>query len=257
MSKMAAASEAFEVIRVLLVDDEELARDRLCQLLGPFADFEVAGVAADAEEAMEKIQALVPDLVFLDIQMPGCSGLELAASLPSPRPQIVFCTAYDQYAVDAFELHAVDYLLKPVSRVRLAKCLERVRTQAAHLTDAFLQQVATQAGAPAPVRFLAKRGSRFRVVPQSEVLFFSFQDGQTKLHSTGHEYWMQPSLSDLEKRLEHRVFFRISRAVIVNLDAIQEVLPLMGGYGQVVLKGGARLEVSRRRLKDLISRLES
>jgi two-component system, LytTR family, response regulator len=243
------------MIRVLLVDDEELARERLCQLLRPYADVEIVGVAADAEEAMERIQDLGPDLIVLDIQMPGCSGLELAASLPAPRPQIVFCTAFDQYAVDAFELHAVDYLLKPVSRVRLAKCLERVRGQGAYVSDAFLQQ-AGQSGVPVPVRFLAKRGSRFRVVPQNEVLFFSFEDGQTKLHSTGHDYWMQPSLSELEKRLEPRVFFRVSRAAIVNLDAVQEVLPLIGGYGQVVLKGGARLEVSRRRLKDLITRLE-
>jgi two-component system, LytTR family, response regulator len=244
-----------KMIRVLLVDDEEPARDRLRQLLRPFAEVEVVGTAADAEEAMESIQALQPDLVFLDIQMPGCSGLELAASLPAPRPQIVFCTAFDQYAVDAFELHAVDYLLKPVSRVRLAKSLERVRGQAAYVSDAFLQQ-AGQAGVPVPVRFLAKRGSRFRVVPQSDVLFFSFADGQTKLHSTGRDYWMQPSLSDLEKRLDPRVFFRISRAAIVSLDAVQEVLPLIGGHGQVVLKGGARLEVSRRRLKELIARLE-
>lgn len=243
------------MIRVLVVDDEELARERLCQLLHTYADVEIVGVAADAEEAMERIQDLGPDLIVLDIQMPGCSGLELAASLPTPRPQIVFCTAFDQYAVDAFELHAVDYLLKPVSRVRLAKCLERVRGQAAYVSDAFLQQ-AGRSGVPVPVRFLAKRGSRFRVVPQNEVLFFSFEDGQTKLHSTGHDYWMQPSLSELEKRLEPRVFFRVSRAAIVNLDAIQEVLPLIGGYGQVVLKGGARLEVSRRRLKDLITRLE-
>ena len=109
------------MIRVMLVDDEQAARERLRQLLGPIPGLEIVGEAADGEQAIERIVELRPDLVLLDIQMPGCTGLEVAASLPSPRPRIIFCTAFDQYAVDAFELHAVDYLLKPVNRVRLAR----------------------------------------------------------------------------------------------------------------------------------------
>ena len=107
------------MIRALLVDDEEPARERLRRLLTELGGVEIGGEAEDGEQAMEQIAALRPDLVFLDIQMPGCTGMEVAASLAAPRPRIIFCTAFDQYAVDAFELNAVDYLLKPVNRARL------------------------------------------------------------------------------------------------------------------------------------------
>ena len=115
------------MVRALLVDDEQPARERLRRLLAAFDDLEVVGEAEDGEQAIEQILELKPDLVFLDIQMPGCSGMEVAASMPSPRPKIVFCTAFEEYAVDAFELHAVDYLLKPINRARLARALQRVR----------------------------------------------------------------------------------------------------------------------------------
>ena len=104
------------MIRALVVDDEQTARDRLRRLLSAFDDVEVIGEAEDGEQAIERITEQQPNLVFLDIQMPGCSGMEVAASLRSPQPKIIFCTAYEEYAVDAFELHAVDYLLKPVNR---------------------------------------------------------------------------------------------------------------------------------------------
>ena len=127
------------MIRVLLVDDEEPARDRLRQLLSSFGDFEVVGEAVDGEQALEKISHFRPDLVFLDIQMPGRSGIEVAASLPPPRPAIIFCTAFDRHAIRAFELHALDYLLKPVSRTRLAKALARVRSTAEKNFDSALK----------------------------------------------------------------------------------------------------------------------
>ncbi len=242
-------------IATLLVDDEELARDRLKSLLQSHPDIEIVGEAGDGEQALEKIGELEPDLVFLDIQMPGCGGLEVADSLPSPRPFIVFCTAFDQYAVDAFELNAVDYLLKPVSRVRLAAALERVRQASPGQSEEKLDQAA-RAIQPAPERFLAKRGSRFSVVPRREVLWFASEEGLTKLVARDGEYWVQPSLNDLEKRLG-REFFRISRAAVVNLRAVREVAPLMGGHGQVTLVNGHRLDVSRRRFKPLLDALEA
>src|ERR1044072_9132589 len=115
------------MIRTLVIDDEQPARDRLKQLLSAHADVEVIGEADDGVEAAEKIAELSPDLVLLDIQMPGASGLDVAASPGKPRPAVIFCTAFDQYAVDAFELSALDYLLKPVNRARLAAALDRVR----------------------------------------------------------------------------------------------------------------------------------
>jgi two-component system, LytTR family, response regulator len=240
------------MIRTLLVDDEQPARDRLRRMLAEFKDVEVAGEAADGEEAMARIAELRPDVVFLDIQMPGATGLEVAASLPDPRPHIVFCTAFDQFAVDAFELHAIDYLLKPVSRARLEKALDRVRQN--QPPGAGLDRMTSQA-ATAPERFLARKGTVYRVVPAREVVAFVSEGGGTKLLAAGQHYWMNPTLNELEARLDPRRFFRISRAAIVNLDAVREVAPDTGGHGDVVLRDGTRLEVSRRRFKDLTERL--
>ena len=239
------------MIRALLVDDEEPARDRLRRLLAEVADVEIVGEAGDGERAMEEIARLAPDVVFLDIQMPGCTGMEVAASLASPRPHIIFCTAFDQYAVDAFELSAVDYLLKPINRARLAQALDRVRQ--GHKADDAIEK-ATRAAAP-PARFLARRGTAYRVVAAREVLCFVSEDGITKLHAADQHYWMSPTLNDLETRLDSRQFFRISRAAIVNLDAVREVAPTAGGHGEVTLKDGSKHEVSRRRFKELTEKL--
>ena len=236
-------------MRALLVDDEAPARERLRRLLRSFEDVEIVGEAEDGEAALEKIEALMPDLVFLDIQMPGCTGLEVAASLPTRQaPRIIFCTAYDEYAVDAFELHAVDYLLKPVSRARLQKAVERIR-------EAAPVALPPAAGVGHPLRFLAKRGNRFHVIHARQVLFFGSEDGITKLQAVQQHYWMAPTLSDLERRLDPARFFRVSRAAIVHLEAVQEVIPRPGGSGDVELKDGTRLEVSRRRFRELMDRL--
>jgi two-component system LytT family response regulator len=240
------------MIRALLVDDEEPARERLRRLLAELGGVEIGGEAEDGEQAMEQIAALKPDLVFLDIQMPGCTGMEVAASLAAPRPHIIFCTAFDQYAVDAFELNAVDYLLKPVNRARLEKALERVRGGSKD-QDGAIDRAARGGGAPA--RFLARKGATFRVVAGRDVLCFVSENGLTKLLAAGQHYWMQPTLNDLEARLDPKQFFRISRAAIVNLDAVREVAPLPGGQGEVTLTDGTRLEVSRRRFADLTERL--
>ncbi len=238
-------------IRTLIVDDEEPARERLRNLLRPFADAEVVGEAENGEQALEQIALLKPDLVFLDIQMPGCSGIEVAASLPGGTPRIIFCTAYDEYAIDAFEVRAVDYLLKPVARARLAKALERVRESGdqSEAVDGMVHD-------SAPARFLAKRGSRFKVVPVADVHCFLSEGGLTQLWTADQYYWMEPALVDLDRRLAGTGFFRISRQALVNLDRVEEVVPLIGGHGQVKLAGGRVLDVSRRRMKDLMEELE-
>ena len=238
-------------IRALIVDDEAPARERLRHLLAEVRDVEIVGDAADGEQAIEQIATLTPTVVFLDIQMPGCTGLEVAASLPSPRPHIIFCTAYDQHAVDAFELNAVDYLLKPVNRARLEKALDRVRRGAA---GGNIEEAAARAAAP-PARFLARKGSVYRVVQAREVFCFVSEEGLTKLHAAGDDYWMSPTLNDLEARLDPRRFFRVSRAAIVNLDIVRDVAPTAGGHGTLTLRDGTQLEVSRRRFKELTERL--
>jgi two-component system, LytTR family, response regulator len=242
------------MIRTLLVDDEQPARDHLRELLAPHSDVEIAGEAEEGEQAIELISALKPDLVLLDIQMPGCSGLDVAASLPLPRPKIVFCTAFDQYAVDAFEVHAVDYLLKPVNRVRIAKALERVRQTVTPARDEAVDKLIRTEPRPQP-RFLARQGGRYRVVAEEEADYFSITEGMTALYSGGQRCWMDVTLAELERRLDPAGFVRISREQIVRIAAIAEVLPLVGGYAEVVLRNGDHLPVSRRRLKHLLDLL--
>ena len=244
------------MMRVLLVDDEELARERLRRLLAEAADVEVVGEAGDGVEAMAKIAELTPDIVFLDIQMPGATGLEVAGSLTAPRPQIIFCTAFDQYAIEAFEVHAADYLLKPIARVRLQKALDRVRSG---LAAAPLERAL--AAAPPLSRFLARKGSGYRVVPAGDVLYFVSEEGLTRLvpasGQDGRSLILSPTLNELEERIDAARLFRISRAAIVNLDAVREVGPAAGGSGEVVLRDGTRLDVSRRRYRELTERLLS
>jgi two-component system, LytTR family, response regulator len=232
-------------MRVLIADDEAPARARLRQLLTAHSDVEVAGEAATGPEAMDMAAQLHPDVLLLDIQMPGASGIDVAACLPEPRPRIVFCTAYDQHAVDAFELEAVDYLLKPVSRARLAQALDRVRG-ASHAA------AAPAASALHPERFLCRSAGHYVVVGEARVLCFRSEDGLTRLVADGAAYWLDPTLNDLEQRLDPTRFFRVSRAALVRLAAVVELHPMPGGSGELVLKNGERLEVSRRRYRDLV-----
>lgn len=257
-------------LTALLVDDEAPARARLRQLLSERADLTIVGEAEDGVQAVERIQALAPDVVFLDIQMPGCSGLEVAASLGQPRPAIIFCTAFDQHAVDAFELQAVDYLLKPVTRARLDAAIARVTRPVPAIAAAPAPAAeadgdgADEAGgseAPLPggppARFLARRGARYLVVPVAEVVAFSFDDGQTRLHTATEQLLMQPTLAQLLRRLDGARFFQISRSVVVHLDAVREAKPHTDGTGQLVLSNGTTVEVSRRRWRPLLDQLEA
>jgi DNA-binding LytR/AlgR family response regulator len=242
-------------VRALIVDDEQPARDRLRQLLAENAGVEVVGEAEDGVQAIERVAELQPDLLLLDIQMPGCSGLEVAASLGRPRPSIIFCTAYDQYAVDAFELHAVDYLLKPVNRARLHAALERLHEVRSSTREHHLDHV-TRAAPLSPARFLARKAARFRVVPRQEVVAFTFQEGLTRLHTATEQLWMQPTLAALARRLEGDTFFQVSRTALVSLDAIREAKPFPDGTGEVILSNGLTFAVTRRRWRLLMERLE-
>ena len=241
-------------MRILIVDDEAPARLRLRQMLETHSGLEVCGEAENGVQAMELASGLRPDVILLDIQMPGCSGIDVAASLPEPRPLVIFCTAYDQYAVDAFELNAVDYLLKPISRARLAQALERTKSLTAAKQEASLDQ-ASRAQRPGKARFLVRSGSRYIVVPETKALYFASEGGLTRLVSDSAQYWMDPTLNELERRLDPDKFFRISRSALISLNAVSEVVPSLGGSGEVLMKNGHRLEVSRRRFHDLLKLL--
>lgn len=228
--------------RFLIVDDEQPARERLRRLLEALPGVEVCGEAADGPAALAGIKALRPDVVLLDIEMPGCSGTEVAASLPEPRPRVIFCTAFDRYAVEAFALNAADYLLKPVARDRLEAALRRAAAPAG--------------GLPHAQRLLARAGERYVVIPVSDIVAFLSEQGATRLFTRDKDYWMDPTLNDLEHRLDPARFFRISRSALIRMDEVREVAPMPGGSGEVALKNGRRLEVSRRRFQDLLKRLE-
>jgi len=234
-------------MRVLIADDEEPARARLRQMLAAHPEIEIVGEADTGPRVMKMVAELGPDVLLLDIQMPGASGIDVAASLREPRPSIIFCTAFDQHAVDAFELHAVDYLLKPISRARLAQALDRVRTRA------------PASAAPhmpiSPVRFLVRSGSHYLVIDADRVWYFASEDGLTRLVADTDQFWMDPTLNELEERLDGARFFRISRAALIRLNAVAEVFPMPGGSGEVLLKNGRRLEVSRRRFRELLAAL--
>lgn len=257
------------MLRTLLVDDEQPARERLRQLLTGVPRVEIVGEAEDGVQAIELAAELKPDLILLDIQMPGCTGLEVAASLGRPRPAIIFCTAYDQYAVDAFEVQAADYLLKPVNRARLQAALDRIRerdhgqqnTEATdhgreHRGDDRRLDALARTEQLRPARFLARKGSRYRVVPRQDVLAFTFHEGLTRLHTAGEQLWMQPTLAALARRLDPDSFIQVSRTAIVHLDAIREAKPFPDGTGEVVLVNGETFAVTRRRWRALMDQLE-
>ena len=240
-------------LRTIIIDDEEPARERLAGLLTEYPEIEVIAEAEDGEEALEKIMELKPDLLFLDIQMPLCSGMEVAASLPDERPAIIFCTAYDQYAIDAFETNAVDYLLKPVTRQRLESAVARavkadrdVRSRMGHASD----------NLTVPTRFLGRRANKYIVIPQQGVFYFSSEGGLTKVHTREGFFWMEPSLTELENRLDKAGFYRVSRQHLVNLDHVEEIIPVAGENGKTRMADGKFLKVSRRKMKDLLERLE-
>jgi two-component system LytT family response regulator len=243
------------MIRALIVDDEAPARARLRQMLGTHTDVEVVGEAESGVQAMEMSRLLKPDLILLDIQMPGSSGMDVAASLAEPRPHVVFCTAFDKHAVDAFELHAVDYLLKPISRARLGQALDRVRSFSGGKPESSLDQ-AVRSRPSSQARFLVRNASHYLVVSENRVLYFVSEGGLTRLVSDGAQYWMDPTLNELEQRLDASRFFRVSRAALINLNSVAEIFPMPGGSGEVLLKNGHRLEVSRRRFRDLLESLE-
>lgn len=245
------------MIRTLVVDDEQPARERLKQLLTAHPDVEIVGEAGDGVEAADKIAELSPDLVLLDIQMPGASGLDVAASLGRPRPAVIFCTAFDQYAVDAFELSALDYLLKPVNRARLAAAIDRVRVATAPTgRDRAIDQLVQSRGL-APTRFLARRGNRFRVVPATEVIAFTFVDGITHVTTATEQLSMQPTLAALARRLDAESFFQVSRNAIIRLDAVKEAKPFTDGTGEILLSNGHTMTVARRRWRLLLDKLEA
>lgn len=241
-------------MRVLIVDDERRARERLARLLAPLPEIEVAGEAADGLAALEAIGALRPDAVFLDIQMPGLDGFEVLRAIPEPRrPLVVFVTAYDQYALQAFEVSAVDYLLKPVEEERLMRAVARLREQASRDGVA---RLLTALGKARPLeRVVGKRLHRLRVLPVETVEAF-VADGELVFAVTADgRFLVERTLRDLEAGLDPDRFARVHKQAIVNLAKLAELEPIVKGGATARLAGGEVIEISRRYAQGLRQKL--
>lgn len=217
-------------MRALIVDDEPLARRELRRLLDAHPSVQVIGEAGNIDEAHDRIATLAPDVVFLDIQMPGGSGFDLLDRLDHV-PRIVFTTAFDQYAVKAFEVNALDYLLKPIEPERLAAALRKLQP-ATPLEQLFIRD-----------------GPRCWFVPLREVRLVNSEGNYVRLLWNDERPLLARSLAALEARLDARRFFRANRAQIVNLEFIEQVEPGDGGRLYLTLRGGPEVEVSRRQAR--------
>jgi two-component system LytT family response regulator len=226
--------------RTVIVDDEPLARQHLSSLLSRESDFEVAGECADGAAALETLTSLRPDLVFLDVQMPRLGGFEVLAGLRADcKPAVIFVTAFDQFAVRAFEAQALDYLLKPFRRDRFQASLERVRRGAA----AFPRREQLAALQGEPDRMVVKSGDRLVFVPFDALEFIRASANYVTLHFAGRTCEVRETITAMESRLPAQRFVRVHRSYIVNLAAVVEVYPSGGGEYMLSLKSGRQLPV--------------
>ncbi len=248
-------------IRTLVVDDEALARDRLAGFLAALPDVQIVGQAGDGVQALELIEQERPDLVFLDVQMPGIDGFEVLKALRLPAPHVVLATAYDEYAIRAFEVGAIDYLLKPLVRRRVEEAVGRVRDRLA-------------ANRPAPdlddvLRRLEERrkvhvsqvpvhsGKRILVVPVADVLWFGVEYRLVYAHTHERAYMTNYTLRELEERLDPDTFFRAHKSSLVNLRHVKEIVPSFSGRYKLVMRdqAGSEVALSRAQARELRARL--
>jgi two-component system LytT family response regulator len=253
-------------IRVLIVDDEKLARDGISLLLSKQLDITVVGECNNGEEAVASITALQPDIVFLDIQMPAMNGFEVIKALhPSVTTLIIFVTAYDKHALDAFEVNAIDYLLKPFTDERFYKALERGRSQwkkadavnQHEKLNALLQYV-QQKSDPAQAyvkKFMITEGGRIIFLPVEEIQWIEAADYYVLLHVAEKSHLIRETMNALEEKLHPDVFVRIHRSSIVNLNCIKELEPYGKEDYHVTLLNGRKLKMGRNWFKKLEKKL--
>ena len=238
------------VLSILIVDDEAIARRRLRRMLSDRPDVEIVGEAADGEEALAHIAASPPDVVLLDIQMPEMTGLELAEHLPA-ETHVIFTTAHEEYAVQAFDAAAVDYLLKPVAAERLDRALDRVRRlEAPPERDELTRLLRQVSGRDEPPRVAARLGDTIRVFDPREISRFHFRNGYTVFSHEGRNYSLDDSIAGLAARLEAWGFLRVHRSEIINLQRVS-ALRRIDDTTVVELNDGQRAAVSRRRVRAL------
>ncbi len=244
------------MIRAIIIDDERLARNELRKLLVDFPEIEVVAEGANANEGLEKIETINPDLIFLDIQMPGKTGFDMLAELDK-APHVIFTTAYDEYALKAFEVNALDYLLKPVEPRRLADAIQKL-----HIQEEKEQTVNNGEGNAnremlhEDDQVFVKDGERCWFVKLNEIRLFESVGNYAKVFFGPNKPLILKSLNALEERLDEKTFFRANRKHIVNLRLIDKIEPYFNGGLLLEMKGGEKIEVSRRqtvKFKEMMS----
>lgn len=237
-------------MKALLIDDERLARNELRRLLAAHKEVTVAGEAVDVPDALARVGELRPDLLFLDVQMPGEDGFALLERLEPPLPLVVFTTAYDEFAVKAFEFNALDYLLKPVDPARLAAALEKVAARhAEHIA-------ARDRGRLAPEdKVFVREGDRCWFVPVKNIRRLESEGNYTRVFFDDEKPQLFRSLTAMEERLDPRHFFRANRKEVINLAWVEGIEPWFSGGLLVKLRGGAKVELSRRQAQDFRERM--
>lgn len=239
-------------MKVLLVDDERLARNELRRLLAAHADLEIVGEAVDVEDALAKVGTLKPELLFLDVQMPGADGFSLLERLEPPLPQVIFTTAYDEFAVKAFEFSALDYLLKPVDPNRLVAALEKLRPRGNAVP--FEPGSATHR-LTLEDKVFVREGDRCWFVPVKNLRLLESEGNYTRLCFDDQKPQLFRSLTAMEERLDPKSFFRANRKQVINLAWVEGIEPWFSGGLLVRLKGGMKVELSRRQAQDFRERM--
>jgi len=239
-------------IRTVIVDDEELGRDRIQSLLEMQPDVEIVAVCSDGPSAVETIERTQPDLVFLDVQMPGIDGFEVIENLdPSRLPSVVFVTAHDGHAIRAFEIHALDFLLKPFDQTRFEKALDRARgllnRDRAGGLDPRLVSLLEELHEERKYseRLIVKSGGRVFFVRTEEIDWVEASGNYVKIHTKNDAHLLRESMKNMEARLDPKTFVRIHRSAIVNIDRIKELEPWFHGEYIVIMRDGTRLTASR------------
>ena len=249
-------------IRALIVDDEPLARQRILMFLRDEPDLEVIGECANGAEAITQIERLCPDLVFLDVQMPEVGGFDVLRALPVVRwPLVIFATAHNQHAVEAFEVHALDYLLKPFKLARFRQALQRARQKllaqdAKGQNERFREWLLAQEQAVYPSRLTVKSGEHTAFVEVNQVDYIEAAGNYAILHVGAATHILRETLANLEAKLSPKRFLRVNRSAIVNLNRIKAVQPATRGEHVVVLKDGRELPLTRG-VREVQQRLES
>ena len=241
-------------ITAIIIDDEILARNELKKLLEQHPEIQIIDEASGVDEGVEKIELALPDLIFLDIQMPGKTGFDLLGELEK-APKVIFTTAFDEFALKAFEVNALDYLLKPIDPSRLSDAIQKLQTELA-LEQASLIGGSVRGPLTEADQVFVKDGEKCWFVKLAEIRLFESVGNYAKVYFSTHKPLILKSLNALEDRLDEHVFFRANRKHIINLHWIEKIEPYFNGGLLVELKGGEKIEISRRqtvKFKEMMS----